>query len=165
MIKHTINFRIINFRNITKSFFVAAALSFTGCSLFGSSSTPPHLFDEPKGENVVSISYGVASFYGPGFHGRKTANGETFDQDAFTAAHKKLPFGTVIKVTDVTNGRSVKVRINDRGPFISGRDIDVSQGVAKRLGFIDRGVVNVKLEILDFPKPRYAKNSSSVRRM
>jgi len=137
---------------------VVTAFSFTGCSLFGSSSEPPlDRFESRHSQNVIATSYGVASFYGPGFHGRKTANGEVFDQNALTAAHKKLPFGTVLNVTDIDSGRSVKVRINDRGPFIRGRDIDVSQGVAKRLGFIKKGVVNVKLEILTRPKIQVAK--------
>lgn len=74
-----------------------------------------------------------ASWYGPGFHGRLTANGETFDQDAMTAAHKTLPFGTVLRVTNPANGARIVVRINDRGPFIAGRDIDLSRGAARAL--------------------------------
>lgn len=74
----------------------------------------------------------VASWYGPGFHGRKTASGERFNQNALTAAHKSLPFGTRVKVTH--KGRSVIVRINDRGPFIKGRTIDLSKGAARAIG-------------------------------
>lgn len=84
-----------------------------------------------------------ASWYGPGFHGNLTANGETYDQWAMTAAHKTLPFGTQLRVTNVANGESVVVRINDRGPFIPGRDLDLSRGAAEALGFA--GVATVRV--------------------
>lgn len=89
---------------------------------------------------------GVASFYGPGFHGRRTANGEIFNQYAQTAAHRDMPFGTWLKVTNLQNNRSTCVRINDRGPYVSGRVLDVSKGVAERLGFVRQGVVEVEWE-------------------
>ena len=76
----------------------------------------------------------TASWYGPGFHGRRTANGERFDQDALTAAHKTLPFGTRVRVINHATGRSVVVRINDRGPFVGGRSIDLSRGAARAVG-------------------------------
>ncbi|MCF7990199.1 MAG: septal ring lytic transglycosylase RlpA family protein [Thiohalocapsa sp.] len=91
---------------------------------------------------------GVASFYGKGFHGRKTANGERFNQNAMTAAHKTLPFGTRVRVTHVRNGRSVVVTINDRGPFIQGRTIDLSRGAAARIGMLHSGIARVRMEIL-----------------
>lgn len=84
-----------------------------------------------------------ASWYGPKFHGRTTANGETYDQWGMTAAHKTLPFGTMLRVTNVSNGRSVVVRINDRGPFIPGRDLDLSRAAAEQLGFA--GVATVRV--------------------
>lgn len=87
-----------------------------------------------------------ASWYGPGFHGNLTANGEVYDQYAMTAAHKTLPFGTRLRVTNVANGRSIVVRINDRGPFIPGRDLDLSRAGADALGFA--GVATVRVEIL-----------------
>ena len=87
-----------------------------------------------------------ASCYGPGFHGNLTANGEVYDQYAMTAAHKTLPFGTQLRVTNVANGRSIIVRINDRGPFIPGRDLDLSRAGADALGFA--GVATVRVEIL-----------------
>nr|WP_238193251.1 septal ring lytic transglycosylase RlpA family protein [Methylobacterium frigidaeris] len=77
---------------------------------------------------------GVASWYGPGFHGRKTANGERFNTHALTAAHRSLPFGTQVRVTNSTNGRSVVVRINDRGPYVGGRVIDLSNAAARAIG-------------------------------
>lgn len=94
------------------------------------------------------IKGGMASWYGPGFHGRRTANGERFNQYALTAAHKSLPFGTRVKVTNLRNGRSVVVRINDRGPFIRGRVIDLSKGAAQVIGVHHSGVANVALEII-----------------
>lgn len=87
-----------------------------------------------------------ASWYGPKFHGRLTANGEIYDQMALTAAHKSLKFGTLLKVTNQKNGRSVIVRINDRGPYIEGRDLDLSKGAAIELGLLKKGVARVKIE-------------------
>ena len=80
--------------------------------------------------------------------GRITANGERYDPDGFTVAHRRYPFGTIIRLTNPVNGRSIIVRVNDRGPFIRGRDFDVSRGVARQLDFIERGVVNLVIEVL-----------------
>jgi rare lipoprotein A len=91
---------------------------------------------------------GLASWYGPGFHGALTANGERFNQYAYTAAHRSLPFGTQVRVTNLNNGRSVVVRINDRGPFIGGRVLDLSQGAAQVIGVIGSGVAPVRMDIL-----------------
>ncbi len=90
---------------------------------------------------------GVASYYGARFHGRQTANGERFNMYALTAAHKTLPFGTKVKVTNPDNGRSVVVRINDRGPFHGNRTIDLSRGAAAKIGMVEKGVGKVKMEI------------------
>ena len=87
-----------------------------------------------------------ASWYGPGFHGRKTANGEIYDQMSFTAAHKSLKFGTLLKITNQKNNKSVVVRINDRGPYIHGRDLDLSKAAAIELGMVKRGVAKIKVE-------------------
>lgn len=89
---------------------------------------------------------GKASYYADKFNGRKTANGETFRNRKKTAAHKTLPFGTVVKVTNLRNGRSVKVRINDRGPFVAGRHIDLSKKAARKIGMVQEGVGNVKMQ-------------------
>ena len=91
---------------------------------------------------------GWASFYGPGFHGRLTASGETYDQEEMTAAHPTLEFGSRVRVTNLANGESVVVRVTDRGPFVRGRVIDVSVGAAKELRFVQRGVTRVRLEQL-----------------
>lgn len=94
---------------------------------------------------------GLASWYGKKYHGRKTANGERFDMRSVSAAHRTLPFGTVVKVTNLENGRSLKVRINDRGPFVDGRIIDLSHKAAKKLGMVEAGVVRVKLVVESVP--------------
>lgn len=87
-----------------------------------------------------------ASWYGPKFHGKFTANGEVYDQMALTAAHKSLSFGTLLKVTNPKNGKSVIVRINDRGPYIEGRELDLSKGAAIELGMLEKGVARVKIQ-------------------
>lgn len=88
---------------------------------------------------------GKASYYADKFQGRKTASGEIFRQRRMTAAHKTLPFGTKVKVTNLSNGRTIKVRINDRGPFVAGRIIDLSKKAARKLGMVNAGVSNVKI--------------------
>ncbi len=97
---------------------------------------------------IASSFSGQASWYGPGFHGRLTANGERYNQNAMTAAHPSLKFGTRVKVTNLNNGRSVVVRINDRGPFVGGRVIDLSAAAARSLNMINSGVAPVKVTIL-----------------
>jgi len=93
-----------------------------------------------------------ASWYGPKFHGKMTANGEIYDQMALTAAHKSLRFGTLLKVTNPKNGRSVVIRINDRGPYIEGRDIDLSKGAAIELGILRKGVARLKIQEVTLTK-------------
>lgn len=88
---------------------------------------------------------GLASFYGEGFQGRTTANGERFDRRAMTAAHRTLPFGSCVRVENLGNGRSVEVRVNDRGPYVRGRIIDVSEAAARELGMLQQGVARVRL--------------------
>lgn len=90
----------------------------------------------------------VASWYGPKFHGKLTANGEIYNQMSMTAAHKSLPFGTMLKLTNPKNGKSVVVRINDRGPYIKGRQLDLSKGAAIALGTLNKGVVKVEVKEL-----------------
>lgn len=111
-------------------------LQFSGCGkrLGHVSSTSPKL--------------GFASWYGDDFHGRKTASGETYDMHAFTAAHRHASFGTMVRVTHLKNGRTVVVRINDRGPFVRGRIIDLSFAAAKELDLIQTGTAKVRLDFL-----------------
>lgn len=97
---------------------------------------------------IISTNVGGASWYGPGFHGRLSASGETFNQNALTAAHRTLPFGTRVLVTNLNNGRQVTVRINDRGPYAGRRIIDLSAGAAAEIGLIDSGVATVQLDVL-----------------
>ena len=92
---------------------------------------------------------GIASFYADKFEGRTTANGEKYRHSKMTAAHKTLLFGTMVKVTNLENGKSVVVRINDRGPFVQGRIIDLSKSAAEKLGYVNQGLAKVKLEIVD----------------
>ncbi len=93
---------------------------------------------------------GLASWYGGKFHGRLTSSGEVFDTNDMTAAHRSLPFGTMVKVTNLDNGRSAVVKINDRGPFVEGRMIDLSRAAAEELGMLGQGVARVSLEIVAF---------------
>lgn len=99
--------------------------------------------------NYAYRAMGIASWYGPGFHGRPTANGETFDQNDLTAAHRTLPMPSMVRVTNLDNGRSIKLRINDRGPFSNGRIIDVSRRAADLLGFRRQGTAKVRVEIVE----------------
>lgn len=102
-----------------------------------------------RNQPLIARSFGgKASWYGPGFHGRRTANGERYNQNAMTAAHRNLRFGTRVKVTNLNNGRSVILRINDRGPYVKGRVIDVSAAAARSLGMIKTGVAPVRVTIL-----------------
>ncbi len=101
-------------------------------------------------EDIVSAwtQSGRVSWYGPGFHGRRTASGETFDTNDLTMAHRSLPLGSKVRVTNLDNGRSVVLRVNDRGPYVRGRIADLSHAAARRLDFIDDGVVRARIELL-----------------
>ncbi len=102
---------------------------------------------------------GMASWYGDDFHGKKTSNKEIYNMHAMTAAHKTLPFGTHVRVTNLTNGKSVVVRINDRGPFVKGRIIDLSYAAAQKLGMAETGVAPVVIKVLK----RFSPKKSSQR--
>jgi rare lipoprotein A len=105
--------------------------------------------DQPRVEpKVRSVSRGQASWYGPGFYGNRTASGEVLRRCTLTAAHRFLPFGTKVRVTNLNNGRSAVVRINDRGPFHGHRVIDLAHGAASELGVVSSGTASVKLEVL-----------------
>jgi rare lipoprotein A len=104
---------------------------------------------ESDAPTLRNLGSGTASYYGRRFHGRLTASGETFDMHALTAAHPSLPFGSLVRVTNPRNGRSVVVRINDRGPFVGDRVIDLSRAAAKEIGLIRRGHAEVELELVE----------------
>jgi len=99
------------------------------------------------GQEQGFVEQGEASWYGPGFDGKPTASGEKFDQDDMTAAHKELPLGVTAKVTNLENGKEVEVEINDRGPFVPGRVIDLSKAAAEKLDIDDKGVAETRIEV------------------
>jgi rare lipoprotein A len=128
----------------------------------GGHTSPPELSSNPTGDSSVTATVrrpngkslltmeGVASYYAHDFHGKLTSNGETFDMNALTAAHRTFPFGTRILVTNLSNGRSVTVRVNDRGPFVDGRIIDLSMAAAKAIGSFQTGTAKVRLEVMQW---------------
>jgi rare lipoprotein A len=119
----------------------------------GCTSSPRFVVKETPEVTMPGSSFvqeGIASYYAEEFHGRKTSNGETFDMNALTAAHQTLPFGTLVRVTNKATGKSVVVRINDRGPFLKDRIIDLSRGAAEKIGMIGPGTAEVHLEILEW---------------
>lgn len=129
--------------------FILLMLLLIGCAPKGVLHAPTDRSDRASGSYYSKKSWtGVASYYADKFHGRKTANGETFDMHGFTAAHKKLPFGTVLRVTYLKTAKSCEVRINDRGPFVRGREIDLTLAAAKKIGLYIDGVGKVRMEIL-----------------
>lgn len=107
---------------------------------------------EPSATAGISLetpaTQGVASWYGPGFDGKRTASGEHFNQNHLTAAHRTLPFGSIVRVKNLQNGKTVDVRINDRGPFAKGRIIDLSAAAAREIGLVQAGVGKVELRVL-----------------
>jgi rare lipoprotein A len=105
----------------------------------------------PKGEVSLDLGMkdrGVASWYGEAFHGKPAANGEVFDKTALTAAHRKLPLGSIVRVMNLDNGKVVRVRITDRGPYVPGRMLDLSEAAAHELGMVEAGTAAVQLEVL-----------------
>ncbi len=119
------------------------------------------------GEDARELERGNASWYGAQFHGRPTASGESYDKYALTAAHRTLPFGTIVRVRSLTLGREVDVRINDRGPFSSNRVIDVSRAAAEALGLVDAGIAEVSLNVANSVRkaaPSRSRNKSKSSR-
>ncbi len=128
-----------------------------GCSLVARPTPPSPPPGVPGGGGGAPspvpglVEEGVASWYGPGFHGRQTASGEVYDMEAPTAAHRTLPFGTLVRVHNLESGERTDLRINDRGPFVRGRIIDVSRSGARELGLLGPGIARVRVEVLDTP--------------
>ena len=108
--------------------------------------SPPATLPTPAPSTIIET--GLASWYGAKHHGKRTASGEIFDQKKFTAAHRTLPWGSIVKVTNLDNGKSVEVRINDRGPFTKGRIIDLSRAAARAVDMLESGVSPVRMELL-----------------
>jgi rare lipoprotein A len=113
------------------------------------SSTQPER--SPSDKPLLTLE-GIASYYADDFHGKQTSNGETFDMNSLTAAHRTFPFGTKIRVTNLENAKTVIVRVNDRGPFKEGRMIDLSRGAAQALDLVRTGTARVRLEVLEWGK-------------
>jgi rare lipoprotein A len=132
--KNSLTFVRAAFLSLLTLFFIA------GCA------TVPR---QPVEREVGYQEEGIASWYGGEFHGRRTANGEVYDMYGLSAAHRTLPLGTIIKVTNPQNGRSLRVRVNDRGPFIYGRVLDLSYGAASRLDIIGPGTAWVRIEVVE----------------
>ena len=105
----------------------------------------------PRSDSPANVYVGAAPWYGPGFNGKKTASGEIFDETKLTAAHKSIPLGRKVRVTHLGNGKSVEVLINDRGPYVAGRMIDLSHAAAKALGMVHYGIAEVQVELLSEP--------------
>jgi rare lipoprotein A len=126
------------------------------------SSVPPPTLPSPPPDTTPTpsfrIQYGLASWYGRERHGRRTASGEIFDTYRLVAAHRTAPFGTYALVTNLTNGRTVQVRINDRGPSVAGRLVDLSYAAARQLDMVQVGVTRVKIELLATPLPGYPRS-------
>jgi rare lipoprotein A len=127
---------------IRNNFFILAFL-FTSFLLVSGCGKMPHRFSVENG--VTHLEKGIASWYGPGFNGKKTANGETYDQYEMTAAHQFVPLGTWAVVTNLDTGKQVKVRINDRGPFVQGRIIDLSYSAAQKIDMVRTGIAPVEV--------------------
>jgi len=119
----------------------------TQAPIYSPSSNESH----PNQPKPLAVWDCISSWYGDDFDGQPTANGETYDMNGLTAAHPTLPLGSIVRVTNSRNHRSTVVRINDRGPYVEGRELDVSYEVARRLGFDQRGTAKVRLELLEVP--------------
>ena len=132
----------------------AAVILFGGIALQGCRASHPPVHRFP-GYPIGFVERGVASWYGPGFHGNKTANGERYNMHHLTAAHRTLPLGSIAVVRSMTSGRKVTVRINDRGPFIRGRVLDLSLAGAKAIGMTGKGTDKIELRVVGYaPRPQ-----------
>jgi rare lipoprotein A len=130
---------------------IAQAVSWLALAALSACALPPGKIKPPAlpSSGRRAVQTGIASWYGPGFHGQPTASGAVYDQNQLTAAHQTLPLGTRVLVTNLTNGRAVEVRINDRGPFAKGRIVDLSHAAADALDMIAPGTAPVRLEVIE----------------
>ena len=140
-------------RRLTLCCAVAAVLLYAGCGPASPRFTTRESPAIGEQSSAVHQLTGIASYYADEFHGRPTANGEEYDMHAMTAAHQTLPFNTTVRVTNVTTGAAVIVRINDRGPFVDNRVIDLSLEAATRLGMVAKGTAPVRLDVLELGGP------------
>ncbi len=145
---------------ITLNLCFPVILLFTGCVPFRQQIRPGEGSSMESGPSTGSDAWknemeGMASWYGEDFNGHLTASGEAYDMYAYTAAHKTLPLGTVVKVTNIENGMTTEVRINDRGPYAGGRIIDLSRTAGRAIGMREAGLAHVKLEVVRWPKDNH----------
>lgn len=120
----------------------------------------------PKGASQLDVGIedrGVASWYGGSFHGKQAANGELFDMEALTAAHRTLPLGSVVRVVNLTNGKYLHVRITDRGPYVNNRILDLSRGAAARLGMVEGGLSHVRIQLVGERRPEALLSSEAMK--
>jgi rare lipoprotein A len=139
------------FCSMALSLIIFLACSTTGTSRRANSDIPRSRDKLNENRNEEHLIIGYASYYAEKFHGKKTASGEIFDMNALTAAHRTLPFGTVCRITNLENNKSVVVRVNDRGPFVKDRILDLSKGASAAIGGIEAGIIKVRIDILDKP--------------
>lgn len=142
---------------------VAASLALTGCGGGGNKrartptpAPPPtsaETFNVPANAKPLYVETGLASWYGPPYHNRQAAKGEIYDMNAPTAAHRTLPLGSIVRVTNLSTGQRTLVRINDRGPFVEGRIIDLSLAAASEIGVRRAGIAKVRVEVMRAPAP------------
>ena len=150
---------------------IVIALLFSGCHKkhsVATKATAPAATHAPSRskantESSMSTEVGLASWYGHPYHGRQAANGEIYDMEKLTAAHKTLPFGTWVRVTNLSNNKTVEVRITDRGPFIAGRIIDLSHAAAREVELIGPGVAQVRIDIVNAPAIQLAGSLYSIQ--
>lgn len=143
----------------TRILTVFLLLVFFGCTAaprYGTGKSPA---SKSKSRHT-RVMTGISSFYGEEFHGKLTANGEVFDMYGLTAAHKTLPLNTIVRVTNLENGKSLILRINDRGPYVKGRILDCSYGAALKLGFVGKGTTKVKIEVIELGDNQYMKHKT-----
>lgn len=135
---------------------IAAVFCFSGCGKKRKTARPPgsHPAKTVQMPRVGASEEGIASWYGPPYHGRRTANGEVYDMEEWTAAHQSLPFGVWVEVLNKRNAKKVQVRINDRGPFVDGRIIDLSKAAARSIDMIGPGIVPVRIRVIRLPESR-----------
>ena len=142
-----------NFANATLVCFFACMIAITGCRKAPVRVARPAAKSNAK-QNSIPLGHvetGLASWYGVPYHGRQSASGEIFDMEKFTAAHKTLPFQTWVQVTNLDNGSVVEVRINDRGPFVPGRIVDLSKAAGREIGLLQSGLAHVRLKVIEPP--------------
>ena len=135
--------------------FILTLFSCISSPRYTSSYSPSSSSSQDKSYTVKKIIKGVSSWYGQDFHGNLTANGEVYDMYGLTAAHKTMPYNTWVRVTNLDNEKSLILRINDRGPYAKGRILDCSYGAAKKLGFVEVGTANVKIEVIEWGDGEY----------